>query len=70
MGYKGPIFSRMMFMPLHNTIIYGDSMKERDGQNDNFYTKAVSSVKILQSSTTFGASLAALTELFRKIDGI
>ena len=55
MGYEGPIFSRMSVLPLENTIIYGDSMKERDGQNDNFYTKAVSSVKILQSSTTFGA---------------
>ena len=41
-AYSDPIFGRMIFMPLENTITCGDLMEGRDGQDDIFCKKAVS----------------------------
>ena len=40
----GPIFYRMIVVPLENTITCGESMGTPDDEDDNFCKKALSSV--------------------------
>ena len=64
-AYSDPIFGRMIVMPLENTIKCGDSMEGRDGQDDIFCKKAVSSVqnlacRIARSKTVWSVAMAEL----------
>ena len=43
MACMGPIFRRMMVVPVDNTITCGESMGTTDDEDDNFCKKAVSS---------------------------
>ena len=55
---KGPIFRRMIVVPLENTITCGESMGTHDDEHDNFCQEGgVIVVQILQSNTTLGCRL-------------
>ena len=57
MACTGPIFRRMIVVPLHNTITCGESMGTPDDEDDNFCKKALSSV------VKFCSSLDLLTPI-------